>query len=121
MNKLKDGMYNRATPNEVAAFVEEAESLIEKYGWHDMAVHPYSYPMKVTRIIEMLKDYQLCTTGSKVYLISLANGLVDILNAWEAHELEDKVEIRIKDSGKTAKVGVSMAQAFIDEGYAEMV
>lgn len=99
---------------DVAEFIKTAESMIVKYGWQDKTVHPYSYPMKVTKIIEDLKDYDKCTEGSKDYLIALANGLVPIMNSWEEYEHAEKITVRIKKSGKITKITADDLEMFAD-------
>ena len=121
MTRLNNGTYNMATAKDVAVFIDEANALIEKYGWQDRTVMPYSYPEKVTKIVNELRDYSRCTTGSKHYLIALANGLADILEAWERHELEPKLTIRSKKTGKIVEVSFEIAQELIEDGYAEAV
>lgn len=100
-------------------FIKEAESMIKKYGWEEKTVHPWSYPIKVTSIIDDLKDYDLCTTGSKHQIISLVNGLADILNAWEKYELAPKKKIIA--NGKVKEVECNLAEELVKEGLAEWV
>ncbi|WP_298535710.1 hypothetical protein [uncultured Methanobrevibacter sp.] len=84
LQKIK-GNYN--VRQQVKAFIKEADRMVNAYGWQNRVTYPYSYPMKITGIIEELKDYDSYTAGSKAHLISLANGLADILNAWEEHHV----------------------------------
>ena len=121
MQRLKSGRYINATVAEVNAFVKEAEQMIEKYGWQEKTVMPYSFPVKVTKILRDLRDYGRCTKGSQLYLISLANGLAEIMEAWEKYELAEKVTIRIIKSGKLAQFTPEVAQEFIADGMAELV
>lgn len=121
MTRLKSGNYLIASVREVEAFISEAEDMIERYGWQERTVTPYSTPEKVTKIVNELRDYDGCTYGSKLYLLALANGLAEIMEAWERHELEEKITIRVKRSGKIVKVGVELAREFIEEGLAEAV
>lgn len=122
MKKLRNGHYIMATAQEVNALADEMEGKVKQYGWEARTVMPYSgCPMEVTQIIREMREYAVCTTGSKYYLIALANGLVDIMNAWERQELEPKIEIRLHNSGKVVKVGAEMVQELISEGYAEAV
>lgn len=99
---------------DVAEFIATAENMIAKYGWQDKTVHPYSFPMKVTKIIEDLKDYDRCTEESKDYLIALANGLAPIMNSWEEYEHAEKITVRIKKSGKITKILASDLEMFAD-------
>ena len=118
MEKIK-GVYGVA--DKIYALADEMEVKVHQYGWEDRTVMPWAgCSLKVTDIIRDMRDYWRCTSGSKAYLVSLANGLVDILNAWEAHELEPKVTVRTK-GGKVRRISAEMAQEFIAVGLAEMV
>ena len=64
-------------------FVAEARSMVERYGWQERTVHPYRFPMKVTRVLDECAAWDECTKGSQEYLESLASGLARILSAWE--------------------------------------
>jgi len=123
MEKLKSGYtYIRVTTQDVETLADEMDSMVERYGWQDRTVTPWpNVKMTVAEITRNMRDYSKCTKDSKFYLIDLANGLVDIMNAWEAHELEPKTEIRVKKSGKVIKVGLDMAQELISEGFAEAI
>ena len=86
-------------------FIEEAERMVAAYGWENKVTHPYAHcPVKVTKIINDLKDYDRCTRGSQDYLISLANGFADVLNSWEKYELAPKIKVRIIATGDIAEV-----------------
>lgn len=105
--------------DEIEAFIKEAEDMIGKYHWEERIVHPYpNCPLKVTKIISDLKDYDNCTSGSKDYLVLLANGLADIMNKWEEHELAPKIKVRSLKSGKIHEVEEWMAKLLIEEGTA---
>lgn len=84
--------------------VSIAEGMVEKYGWQDKTVTPYSFAVKVTKILADCKDYYECTLGSRDYLISLFNGLVPILNSWEKYENTPKISVLIKSTGKVVKM-----------------
>lgn len=98
----------------VMAFIKDAEEMINKYGWQDKTVTPYSFPVKVTKIIDDLKDYTRCTEGSQDYLISLANGLPRILNKWEEYENTPKIKVKIKKSGKIIEICEDELETFSD-------
>lgn len=104
----------RKSAAEVELFIKEAESMIEKYGWQEKTVRPYSFNVKVTKIIADLKDYRRCTSGSQEYLISLANGLAKILNSWEEFENKEKIEVRSKKTGKIGKICKEDLEMFAD-------
>lgn len=119
LNKI-EGRYNWYA--QVEAFVLEAEKMVEAYGWEDEIVHPYANcPIKVTKIIADLKDFDRCTNGSQEYLIQLANGLADILNKWEEHELQPKVKVRSLKGGKIHEVTQEWADILIKDGLAEAI
>ena len=80
LEKITSKYYKRT---QMMKFVENAEKMVRKYGWEDRVTYPYRYPIKVTEIIADCKDYDNCTSGTQMYLVSLANGLIDIMNEWE--------------------------------------
>ncbi len=118
MNKLNSGYsYIRVTAAEVSALADEMDQMVQRYGWQDRTVMPWSgVKMSVAEITRNMRDFSRCSKGSKLYLIDLANGLVDIMNAWEEHELEPKMEVRNVRTGKVLKVGVEMGRMLIVEG-----
>lgn len=86
------------------AFIKEAERMVAAYGWENKVTHPYgNYQVKVTKIINDLKDYDKCS-GSQDYLISLANGFADVLNSWEKYELAPKIKVRFIATGDIVEV-----------------
>lgn len=123
MEKLKSGYsYIRVTAEDVEALADEMDQMVERYGWQDRTVMPWpSIKMTVAEITRNMRDYRRCTRDSKFYLIDLANGLVDVMNAWEAHELEPKMQIRNKKNGKICTISADIARDLIKEGYAEAV
>lgn len=98
-------------------FAKEAEAMIEKYGWHNRTVMPYGYQMPVRKIIADCKDYDRCTAYSQDVLISLANGLTDILNAWEKDYDSQKVTVRHKATKKTYSIPAELADSFLKEDF----
>ena len=106
---------------EMFELIDEAERMIAKYGWEERTVYPYSFPMKVTKIIAECKDFDICTSGTREYLVQLANGLVPILNAWEDHENRPKIDVRILATGKIVSVEKDIGMVFIEEGLAVAV
>jgi len=107
LEKLSWGRYNKSTKNDRDEFLKTAMEMVKKYGWENEEVYPYSFPLKITKILDDFADFDRCTEGSKEYLIQLVNGLADILNKWEEKELEEKVEVRIKQTGKVIKISRS--------------
>lgn len=86
-------------------FIKMADRMVKVYGWGDKVTHPYpNVPMKVNEILDECRDYDNCTPGSKCYLISLADGLRRIMEAWERYELAQKITVRIKKSGKIIEI-----------------
>lgn len=95
LNKLTWGTYRKSDVNERKAFLAEAVRMVEAYGWQERTVMPYSYPVRVTKILNDFAEFDRCTSGSKCYLIALVNGLVDILNAWEQQEQKPKARFLV--------------------------
>lgn len=119
LNKI-NGRWGRS--DQVKEFAEKAEEMIVKYGWEDRVTYPYpNCRTKVTKIVDDLKDYDNCTEGSQDYLVLLANGFADILNAWEQHELAPKVMIKSKTNGKIVEMEKELAEMFVKDGSAEYV
>ena len=116
MKKIENRYTARA---DMMAFIEEAEQMISKYGWEDRTVTPWGFELKVTKIIADCKDYDICTKGTQEYLVSLANGLMPILNAWEEHELAPKVTVRQISNGKLIKIRECDLDMF--DGLVELV
>lgn len=110
------------TAQAVLTLADEMDSMVKKYGWQDRTVCPWpGVKMTVADITRNMRGYSQCTTGSKLYLIDLANGLVDIMNAWEAYEMEPKLTIRSKKNGKVRTINAEIARELINEGYADAV
>ncbi len=118
IEKIKS-RYNRS--EDMKRFIREAEQMICKYGWEGRETFPYNFPVTVEKIISELKDYDICTSGSKSYLVALANGFADRLNAWESHELEPKTMVRILKTGEIKAFRNELAEMFIEEGLAEIL
>ena len=116
MEKLRNGnfVHQIATADEVKAFVDEAERMIEKYGWQDRTMMPFSWADNVMKLIGYVKDYERCSFGSKQYLITLANGMIDVLMAWEKQELAPKIAVRIVKTGVIKEMEIDFAKELID-------
>lgn len=122
-------MLNKITGNygigsQVASFVEEADRMIETYGWQDRTVAPYMHAEPLMKYIGWLKDYDKCTSGSKAHLVILANGLADVLNAWEDHEKAATVKCRLlrgKHAGETRMCEPWMADMLAEDGAVEII
>lgn len=121
LKKLVWERYRKCTAEDRAAFLAEAERMITEYGWQDMSVHPYGYPVKVTKILKDFRDFDICTKGTKEYLILLVNGLAEIMNAWEDYEMEPKVKILVLESEKVFEVSEDMAKMLIEENVAKRI
>ena len=98
-------------------FVKEAEAMIEKYGWKNRTVMPYGYKMPIKKIITDCKDFDVCTLYSQDVLISLANGLADVMNAWEKDFNAPKVTMRHIATGKTYIFPAELADSFLKEDF----
>lgn len=107
------------TRQEFMEWLEEAEKNIVKYGWQNKKIYPYSYPIPVYKLINDCKDYDNCTSGSKEYLMALANGFKEILEAWIENESKPKVTVRVIKTGKIMRINVTDLDIF--EGLVEIV
>ena len=118
LNELRTGEYAKdiATAEEVAAFVREAKHMVALYGWSDRTVTPWGYAEKVTKTINDIADYRRCTFSSKQMLITLANGLARVMNAWEQQELTG-ITLRSIKTGKVVKVGEEIVDLYLDNGF----
>lgn len=115
---------NRATRRkEVLAFINEADRMISTYGWEEKTVFPYSFPVKVTKIIDDLRCFDNCSESSKDYLVSLANGLPNLMNHWEERELEPQVRVRFTNTGREKTIPQSDVDTFTElfEGFIEIL
>ena len=97
------------------AFVKEGWRMVKAYNWYDKVVYPYSFPVKVTKLLHEIADYGKCTRSSQEYLNSLANGLGDILNHWEEFELEPDVDV-VMTTGDVKTVKKSIAELVVESG-----
>ena len=107
------------TRQEFMEWLEEAEKTIIQNSWQDRKVHPYGFAMPVSKIISDCKDFDRCTDGSKEYLMSLANGFKEILDAWVEHDLLPKIKVRIIKSGKIVEIAESDFDMF--DGLVERI
>ncbi len=116
-----NGKSNRA---ERAAWVAEAKRMVAAYGWEHRTTMPWpGVEMSVLRIINdvILIDEEPMTKGSVIEILSLAEGLTDIMNAWEQHERVGKVAIRVLATGRIARVDEDLAKWAVDAGLAVRV
>ena len=118
LKELKNGKFiqNIATTEEVEAFVKEARHMVNHYGWADRTVTPWGYVEKVTKTINDIADYRRCTFSSKQMLITLANGLARVMNAWEQQELTG-ITLRSIKTGKVVKVDECIVDLYLDNGF----
>ena len=98
--------------------VGEIESMIAKYGWDNETSCPFGDSMKFSEILKCLKEdeYENCTKGSQLYLIELANGFMNVLEARERYELAPKVTV-ISPKGKTSRVTEDMLDFYLENGW----
>ena len=86
LNKITKGNESE----QVKLFVSEAERMVKTYGWGDRSTFPYRFAVPVVDTIDELREFDKYTKASQAYMVSLANGFADILNAWakNANELQ---------------------------------
>lgn len=126
IEKLRAGKWNHqmATAEEVAEKVTEMTAIVEKYGFGDREIHPYSFAIKVEDFLKGCKDYHRCTAGSRHQMLAEINGFIPILNHWIEQEEEPKVKIRLlhgNKAGTIKEVGKSLAEDYVDGDLAEYV
>lgn len=122
MEKLKNGRYQIASAEEVIKAVEEIEGYIEKYGWQDKVVKPYSTWIKLPEFIKPFKDYERYTYSSKEVMLSELNGLIEYyINPWLKREAEPKITVKLITNGKIKTVPKSIAESYFEMELAEPV
>ena len=90
---------------ELFKFVSDAEATISHYHWEDRVVHPYpGCAINVMKILADCKDYDICTTDTRIYLRDLAAGFKRILDAWVRYEKAPKVMVRVRETGKVMQI-----------------
>lgn len=103
-------------------FIETAEGMIKKYGWQNMTIAPYNHAEPIMKVVAWLKDYDRCTAGSKETLVLIANGMADVLNAWEKHEADKTIKVRLltgKHKGEERMISPEDLEMF--EGLVEVL
>ena len=107
MEKIK----NRET---LMAFIREVEQIAVEQGWMNRKAYPYpSTPMTVKQLLSECRDYDRCTSGSKAYLICLAEGYRQIFETWM--HVDAKVKVRRKDNGKVMVISIELAKKLTEE------
>lgn len=117
---------NRVTDRtSLMAFVTEAEQIILKYGWQKKETRPYpNCPITAEKIVADCKDYDICTRGSREYLIMLAEGFRKILEAWVRYEEEPLIRVRITEgdhAGDIKEIHKSLAELLVESGFAKVI
>lgn len=113
---------------QVNEFVAEARRMIAEYGWENETVFPYSFPVKITDMIDRLEDIWEYESSSKELIVAEVNGLVTIMNKWEEHEIADRngpqVTLRYiygTHHGECVSMPERIAKELIEFGFAEAV
>lgn len=124
MEKLRNGKWShqKASAEEVAQVVEEIKAMIAKYGWEERTVRPYSYSMTLKELVESdgWNNFKHYNASSRQLIISEINGVIEMLNIWEAQESEEKVTVRLIN-GNEITYPKSVADELIEIGMAEAV
>ena len=125
VEKVRAGKWNHqmATAEEMAQKVEEIRGLVTKYGWLKTNIHPYGFGVEIEEFLGWFDDYNRCTASSKHLHLSEINGFIDILNHWLEVEEEEKVTIRFltgNKAGQTKDIPASLAEDYIEIGFAEL-
>lgn len=111
----------RNKEEQIKVFIKEADRMITEYGWQERTVLPYSFPVKVTDIIDKLKKVHFYTKSSRDIIIAEANGLPNILNYWEQVAVAPKVTVRYFTSGKVKEISKIVADDLVDVGMVEII
>lgn len=121
LEKLNTGKFQKdlATAEEVKGFVQKANEMVIKYHWQKRTVCPWGRPEKITRMLDYISDFPQSTFSTKQLLISLANGLADVLNNWERVELKSGLAIKFLSNGEVVSVPREYAELYISLGIAE--
>lgn len=117
MTTLRNGKWNHqiATNEEVNQVIQEIENMINKYNWKERTLSPYSHRTNIMELVKGWKLFSKCTFSSKQIIISEINGAIEILNAWEKYELEEKVKV-ILPNGKEKEIGISLLEDYLELG-----
>ena len=99
--------------NKFLTLRERAESITAEHNWYERKVHPYSYPVAIREILTECKNYDNCTSGSKVYLYQLIKGLVEILDEWDRHYKSRKM---VRVNGKVKNLSPEYIEMLIEDG-----
>lgn len=122
LKKLVWETYRKSTAEDLQNFIAEAERMIEAYGWSNRTVMPWpGCEIRVKTIIDDLKTFDIITRDSKEYFIDMVNGLAEIMNAWEEHELEPKVTVKSLKSGKIMRISREFAEELAADGMVAIV
>ena len=121
LEKLNTGKFQKdlATAEEVKGFVQKANEMVVKYHWQKRTVSPWGRPEKIPRMLDYISDFPQSTFSTKQLLISLANGLADVLNNWERVELKSGLAIKFLSNGEVVSVPREYAELYISLGIAE--
>lgn len=99
--------------------LSEIEKTCNQYDFWDRMIHPYGFGIKVKRIFQNWKDYDLCTETDKSIIRSEIRGFLPILAKWVEYKKEPLIEVKItegKYAGQVKKYHKSIAKLIIENG-----
>lgn len=80
---------------DVKQTLKEIEEKCNKYGFWERKIMPYGFGIKVKRIFQNWKDYDLCTTTDKSIIRSEIRGFLPILAKWAEYENQPLVKVKL--------------------------
>lgn len=93
--------------------INDIDFLVNKYGWGERLIHPYSFGIKVKDFIDAMKDYDNYTYYSKGLARDEIKGLIPIINEWERLEL---TSINVIWNGTTRRVSRDVYNILLELG-----
>ena len=106
---------------DVKQTLSEIEKTCNQYDFWDRKIHPYGFGIKVKRIFQNWKDYDLCTATDKSIMRSEIRGFLPILAKWVGYENEPLVKVKIikgDNAGQFREYHKSTADTLIEAGLA---
>ena len=80
---------------DVKQTLSEIEETCNQYDFWDRMIHPYGFGIKVKRIFQNWKDYDLCTYDSQSVIRSEIRGFLRILEHWVDYENQPLVKVKL--------------------------
>lgn len=101
--------------------LKEIENTCNQYNFWERKIMPYGFGIKVKRIFQNWKDYDLCTIDSQSVIRDEIKGFLPILERWIDYENQPMVKVKIikgDNSGQFREYHKSTADTLIEAGLA---